>query len=162
MTPYEQLVEDVAALLEPHAIADNAVSLSASVIALIRERNGRMTGLPICCVTGRIAGDCNACGDCDPCGAAERVPAEVKKLLAERDDFANRYSQACGNYDFDSALLREAMEAMIFIDALASEHCDYDADPDDLSPEDMHAYRNGLIVQRARAVAAKIKERIGG
>ena len=40
-----------------------------------------MNALPICCVTGRIAGDGFACGDCDPCSAAHTVPEAVKQLI---------------------------------------------------------------------------------
>lgn len=53
-----------------------------------------MSALPICCVTGRIAGDDFACGDCDPCGAAHAVPDAVKALLQERDEWAGKYEQA--------------------------------------------------------------------
>lgn len=38
MTTHAELVEAVAALIEPHIIADNAESLSASILALIAER----------------------------------------------------------------------------------------------------------------------------
>ncbi len=55
--------------------------------------------LPICCVTGRIAGDKDACGDCDPCGAAYSVPEPVKTLLKERDEWGERYSNAMGELD---------------------------------------------------------------
>jgi hypothetical protein len=58
-----------------------------------------MTTLPICCVTGRIAGDSHACGDCDPCGAAHAVPDVVKALLRERDEWATKYSDAMGELD---------------------------------------------------------------
>lgn len=58
-----------------------------------------MIVLPICCVTGRIAGDGFACGDCDPCGAAHAVPDAVKSLLKERDDFAAKYEAAMGELD---------------------------------------------------------------
>lgn len=53
-----------------------------------------MTALPICCITGRIAGDPHACGDCDPCGAAHAVPEAVKRLIKERDEWADRYAGA--------------------------------------------------------------------
>lgn len=53
-----------------------------------------MSDLPICCVTGRIAGDCFACGDCDPCSAANKVPDVVKSLLKERDEWADKYAGA--------------------------------------------------------------------
>jgi hypothetical protein len=58
-----------------------------------------MTVLPICCVTGRIAGDGFACGDCDPCGAAHAVPQAVKDLIKERDWFADRYAAAMSELD---------------------------------------------------------------
>lgn len=58
-----------------------------------------MTALPICCITGRIAGDAFACGDCDPCHAAHDVPDVVKALLKERDDFADKYEAAMGELD---------------------------------------------------------------
>lgn len=53
-----------------------------------------MATIPICCVTGRIAGDPNACGDCDPCGAAHMVPEAVKNLIKERDEWADKYAGA--------------------------------------------------------------------
>lgn len=53
-----------------------------------------MIVLPICCVTGRIAGDGFACGDCDPCGAAHAVPEVVKALMKERDEWADKYECA--------------------------------------------------------------------
>ncbi len=53
-----------------------------------------MAGIPICCVTGRIAGDGFACGDCDPCSAAHAVPEAVKALIKERDEFAAKYEAA--------------------------------------------------------------------
>ena len=64
--------------------------------------------LPICCVTGRIAGDCFACGDCDPCLSAHVVPPVVKRLMAERDEFANKYEAAMMECDaaFHQALIK--------------------------------------------------------
>jgi hypothetical protein len=53
-----------------------------------------MNALPICCVTGRIAGDGFACGDCDPCSAAHTVPEAVKQLIKERDEWADKYADA--------------------------------------------------------------------
>ena len=50
--------------------------------------------IPVCCVTGRIAGDSDACGDCDPCYAAHTVPPVVKRLLAERDEWREKYAKA--------------------------------------------------------------------
>jgi hypothetical protein len=58
-----------------------------------------MTTLPICCVTGRIAGDPFACGDCDPCGAADTVPEVVKNLIKERDGWAEKYAGAMMELD---------------------------------------------------------------
>lgn len=58
-----------------------------------------MKSLPICCVTGRIAGDPYACGDCDPCGAAHSVPEPVKRLIKERDDWADKYAGAMMELD---------------------------------------------------------------
>ena len=58
-----------------------------------------MTTLPICCVTGRIAGDPLACGDCDPCGAAHTVPEVVKQLIKERDEWADKYADAMAELD---------------------------------------------------------------
>jgi hypothetical protein len=55
--------------------------------------------LPICCVTGRIAGDGFACGDCDPCSAAYLVPAAVKDLIKERDEWADKYADAMMELD---------------------------------------------------------------
>ena len=50
--------------------------------------------IPICIITGRIAGDSDACGDCDPCGAAHVVPDVVKRLLAEKDGWREKYANA--------------------------------------------------------------------
>lgn len=50
--------------------------------------------IPVCCVTGRIAGDSDACGDCDPCGAAHTVPDVVKRLLTEKEEWRQRYAAA--------------------------------------------------------------------
>lgn len=63
--------------------------------------------IPVCAVTGRIAGDHMACGDCDPCGAAYRVPDVVKRLLEERDEWANQFSSAATEVD----VMREALQA---------------------------------------------------
>jgi hypothetical protein len=58
-----------------------------------------MVTIPICCVTGRIAGDGFACGDCDPCGAAHLVPEAVRALIKERDEWAGKYEAAMGELD---------------------------------------------------------------
>lgn len=58
-----------------------------------------MSAIPTCCVTGRVAGDPNACGDCDPCGASRDVPDAVKRLIAERDEWANKYVEATERAD---------------------------------------------------------------
>src|SRR5262249_13838163 len=42
--------------------------------------------IAVCVITGRIAGDADACGDCDPCSAAHAVPEVVKRLLAEKEE----------------------------------------------------------------------------
>jgi len=64
--------------------------------------------LPICAVTGRIAGDRFACGDCDPCMSAHVVPPVVKRLMAERDEFADKYEDAMCELDMPSELQEEA------------------------------------------------------
>ena len=58
-----------------------------------------MSALPTCAVTGRIAGDSDACGDCDPCSAAYAVPDVVKRLLAEKDEWREKYSNAMAELD---------------------------------------------------------------
>jgi NTP pyrophosphatase (non-canonical NTP hydrolase) len=60
---------------------------------------GQPASLPLCCVTGLIAGDKDACGDCDPCGAWLSVPEPVKELMRNRDEWANKYSEAMGELD---------------------------------------------------------------
>lgn len=48
-----------------------------------------------CVVTGRVAGDSDACGDCDPClFGADRVPDAVKNLLREKDEWRDKYAEA--------------------------------------------------------------------
>ena len=59
-----------------------------------------MTGLPICIITGRIAGDSFACGDCDPCiHGTGSVPDAVKALLKERDEWMDKYANAMADAD---------------------------------------------------------------
>jgi hypothetical protein len=55
--------------------------------------------IPICAVTGRIAGDSDACGDCDPCGAYYVVPDVVKRLLIEKDEWREKYGEAMSRLD---------------------------------------------------------------
>ena len=55
--------------------------------------------IPVCCITGRIAGDSDACGDCDPCSAAHAVPDVVKRLLAEKDEWRQMYAEAAAERD---------------------------------------------------------------
>lgn len=56
--------------------------------------------IPTCVITGRVAGDRLACGDCDPCiDGAEKVPDAVKRLIAERDEFMDKYSEAAERLD---------------------------------------------------------------
>lgn len=50
--------------------------------------------IPICCVTGNIAGHPMACGDCDPCLAFNLVPEPVKKLIEENREWMNKYEDA--------------------------------------------------------------------
>ncbi len=59
--------------------------------------------IPICCITGRIAGDSDACGDCDPCYAAHAVPEVVKRLLGEKDEWRERYGDAMSRLDIARA-----------------------------------------------------------
>jgi hypothetical protein len=59
-----------------------------------------MANIPTCIITGRVAGDRLACGDCDPCAlGASSVPDAVKRLLAERDDFMDKYAEAMMTID---------------------------------------------------------------
>ncbi|MDE2468851.1 MAG: hypothetical protein KGL35_08925 [Bradyrhizobium sp.] len=59
-----------------------------------------MSTLPLCAVTGRIAGDPLACGDCDPCiFGASKVPEEIKRLFVERDEWADKYAMAMQTID---------------------------------------------------------------
>ncbi len=61
-----------------------------------------------CVVTGRVAGDSDACGDCDPCiHGATRVPDVVKRLLAEKDEWRDKYAHAMDAIDDSRRLTRE-------------------------------------------------------
>lgn len=55
--------------------------------------------IPVCAVTGLIAGHPDACGDCDPCGARHLVPEPVTRLLSECNEWAERYSKAMEERD---------------------------------------------------------------
>lgn len=55
--------------------------------------------IPICAVTGRIAGDADACGDCDPCGAAHMVPDAVKRLLTEKEERRQKYGTSAAEIE---------------------------------------------------------------
>ena len=46
----------------------------------------------------------------------------------------------------------ELMEALDYIDGIASWHCDMEADPDDECPDDGVAHANGLIRQKIASV----------
>jgi hypothetical protein len=68
--------------------------VGAGLLARDPAPAGTTKGLPVCVITGRIAGDSDACGDCDPCGAARVVPLVVQRLLAEKDEWRNKYVEA--------------------------------------------------------------------
>ena len=69
-----------------------------------------MTSIPICAVTGLIAGDADACGDCDPCGAAHVVPDVVKRLLAQKEEWREKYGDAVATADAALAALKPFAE----------------------------------------------------
>lgn len=75
-----------------------------------------MTSIPTCCVTGKIAGDREACGDCDPCIlGAPSVPTPVKLLMADRDalcDDIERHIGICGEQQEEIERLRAALESL--------------------------------------------------
>lgn len=62
--------------------------------------------IPICAVTGRIAGDADACGDCDPCGAAHMVPDAIKGVLTEKEEWRQKYGTSAAEIE----RLRQALE----------------------------------------------------
>ena len=65
-------------------------------------------GINTCVVTGRIAGDSDACGDCDPCiYGKDKVPDAVKRLLAEKDDWRAKYESECAARDERDSRERE-------------------------------------------------------
>lgn len=71
---------------------------------------------PICCVTGRIAGDSDACGDCDPCSASYAVPEPVRRLLSEKDEWREKYSDAmCAHQPMLEALREIASHNNAFL-----------------------------------------------
>lgn len=56
--------------------------------------------IAVCSVTGRIAGDADACGDCDPCILGEAaIPEVVKRLLAEKEEWRQKYCDLCVELD---------------------------------------------------------------
>ena len=72
-----------------------------------------MSELATCCVTGRIAGDGDACGDCDPCiMGASSVPQEVKALLKERDEWREKFAEAEAERSAFLQMLGEAHEKL--------------------------------------------------
>lgn len=79
------------------------------------------TALPTCCVTGRIAGDSDACGDCDPCGAAHAVPDAVKRLLAEKDEWRTKYAEAMERNSPGSTDAAEVMRLREKVEILEAE-----------------------------------------
>lgn len=59
-----------------------------------------MATIPTCIITGRIVGDGFACGDCDPCAlGGHLVPDAVKRLIKERDEWADKYAEAMMTID---------------------------------------------------------------
>ena len=68
--------------------------------ALAPRKSEAQTMIATCCVTGKIAGDLDACGDCDPCiMGASTVPDAVKRLLKEKDEWRNKYGEAAAQVD---------------------------------------------------------------
>jgi len=67
--------------------------------------------IAVCIITGRIAGDVDACGDCDPCSAARTVPEVVKVLLAEKETWRQKYGEAAAEIERLQALLDEVADA---------------------------------------------------
>lgn len=70
------------------ALKTNTIELKEAVVTI-----------PICAVTGRIAGDSDACGDCDPCGASHAVPEAVQRVLKEKDEWREKYGDAMAQND---------------------------------------------------------------
>jgi hypothetical protein len=64
--------------------------------------------IPVCAVTGLIAGDSDACDDCDPCGAAHVVPDVVKRLIAEKEGWRRKYGEAAASADAALSALQRA------------------------------------------------------
>ncbi len=85
-------IDDFERVCEEH---DQLTEQVASLTRQLAEARARRIAIPTCAVTGRIAGDRDACGDCDPCIlGSSAVPEPVKKLLVERDELAQKYSDA--------------------------------------------------------------------
>jgi len=95
--------------------------------------------LPKCSVTGLIAGDGDACGDCDPCiMGAHLVPAEVKALMKERDEWRGKYSDAAIELDSlqsELAALKKPVEEGEIDDHIADLEQFLGAYPIDIFPE---------------------------
>jgi len=93
-----------------------AISIIDTLLATIAARdaeNERQRQVAVCCVTGLIAGDSDACGDCDPCilGSA-KVPEVVKRLLHEKEQWRDKYATAIANFDALASAAQEAEKAL--------------------------------------------------
>ena len=84
-----------------------------ATIAARDAENERQRQVAVCCVTGLIAGDSDACGDCDPCilGSA-KVPEVVKRLLHEKEQWRDKYATAIANFDALASAAQEAEKAL--------------------------------------------------
>lgn len=100
-----EVMQHQTAGLSRSANTDKTSPLSASAPA---------GALPLCAITGRIAGDSDACGDCDPCGAAHKVPEVVRKLLSEKDDWRNKYAEAMHQADAPAWAPSEDIQHALF------------------------------------------------
>jgi len=108
--------------------------------------------IPICAVTGLIAGDSDACGDCDPCGADHTVPDAVKRLLAEKDEWRGKYSDAMSERDSRTEHPMSDMEKAIEAAAKALMDDLYDGRAS--LPEDHPAYLPVTVLCTKRAELA--------
>jgi hypothetical protein len=97
--------------------------------------------LPVCAVTGRIAGDSDACGGCDPCSAAHAVPDAVKRLLTEKEEWRQKYADAAVSAD-EAERLRAALEP--FAAAVFNDNGDMTISP----VTDRHAYSKAYFAVR--------------